>query len=101
MKSTEYTFSVFERDVDARSRVMVVIPERAGCMTLMFDPRPEGEDPTVVVESVKHDSTCAEEGLPRKYGTRAMILGTMNVLVDVARSRYPHLKEFEPERDST
>lgn len=29
---TPLTFSVFERDMDARNRVMVVIPEKAGCM---------------------------------------------------------------------
>lgn len=92
------TFSVVEKDISESTRMMVVLPrlpQRSGCMTLMFDPRPIGDDRTVVIESVKHDTNCAAEGLPRKYGTRAMILGTLNFLREIARERYPHLQEIE------
>lgn len=89
------TFTVVEKDVTESIRTMVVLPRRSGCMTLMFDPRPNSDDRTVVIESIKHDTNCAAEGLPRKYGTRAMILGTLNFLRDLARERYPHLREIE------
>lgn len=89
------TFLVVERDRDENTRTMVVLPDYIGCVTLSFNPRPSQKwDDTVVVDSIKHDTKCAAEGLPRKYGTRAMILGTFNVLKELAKDRYPHLREF-------
>lgn len=89
------TFFVLEKDIDRYTRFFVVVPERIGCVTLSFDPNPRHKDPVVTVQSIKHDKRCAEEGLPRKYGTRAMILGTLNVLKDIAHHRYPHLRTIE------
>jgi len=89
------TFSVLEKDVDRRTRFMVVLPEGSGCVTLSFDPNPRNKDPVVAVQSVRHDTRCAAEGLPRKYGTRAMILGALNALKLASHSRYPHLREYE------
>lgn len=89
------TFDVLEKDLDKHTRFFVVVPEKAGCVTISLDPSPGSDDRTAVIQSVKHDTTCAREGLPRKYGTRAMILGALNVLKNVAITRYPHLDTFE------
>lgn len=89
------TFNVLERDLDKTTRYFSVVPESAGCITVSFDPRPGSEEHVAVVQSIKHDTACAQEGLPRKYGTRAMILGALNALKDVSRERYPHLQTIE------
>lgn len=103
-KNRWLTFHAIEKDIphDPTSRTLVVLPEKRGCVMLVFDPRPGG-DSTIIVQSVKHGQECAVEGLPRKYGTRAMILGTLNVLKYLAQGlrRYPHLKEIVLEDEAT
>lgn len=96
-KKRERKFTVQEWDLDRVTRFLVVVPERGGCLTVSFDPRKKGVDHVVTIESVAHDPACADEceGLPRKYGTRSMILGTLNVLKTIARKRYPHLQTIE------
>jgi hypothetical protein len=91
----ELTFDATEDELDNRTRVLLVFPRYIGCVTVVFDPHVRGGENVAVIESVKHDRRCAVEGLPRKYGTRAMMLGTLHVLRDLARIRYPHLKEIE------
>lgn len=97
LKDKWLTFHAMEKDdpYDPTSRTLVVLPERSGCVMLAYDPRPGG-DSAVIVQSVKHDRECALEGLPRKYGTRAMILGSINLLKYLALDlkRYTHLKEL-------
>ena len=89
------TFSVLERDVDKTTRYFAILPERVGCITVSFDPRPGSHDHVAVIQSIQHDTECAQEGLPKKYGTRAMILGALNALKDISRERYPHLQTIE------
>lgn len=70
---------------------------------MVFDPSPKG-DPAVVISAVAHDAKCSASGTPpleRKYGTRAMMLGTVHATMFLARSRWPHLRRFELSDEST
>jgi hypothetical protein len=92
---SQLTFHVMESDLDPITRFMVIVPQKIGCMSVSFDPTPKSDDTTVTIQSVAYHSECAEEGLPRKYGTRSMILGMLNVLKTIAKDRYPHLSTIE------
>lgn len=39
--------------------------------------------------------------MPRKYGTRSMLSGTLNFLKTISRERYPHLKSIELSDEAT
>lgn len=88
-------FDVLDRNIDSHRRSFVVAPRIGhGCVLMFLDPQ---DDPVVVIEAVKYDTQYTAEGtppLPRKYGTRSMLLGAMHALMRLAARRYPHLREF-------
>lgn len=89
------TFHAAERVQGRNARVFAVLPDRAGCVMILFDPSPRSRSHTAVLQNVTHDAECAQEGLPRKYGTRVMLLGALNIFKHIALTRYPHLREFQ------
>lgn len=92
------TFHVVEKDIDRNTRHWVILTSTSKpikCVSITFDPKPESSDDAVVINDIRYDTKCADEGLPRKYGTRAMLLGVLNVLRDVSSVSYPHLRRIE------
>lgn len=100
-KQRNLTFHVVQKDLDDQTRFWVVMPENAGCVSISFDPTSGSNDTTAVIQDVRYNSRCADEGLPRKYGTRAMMLGILNVFKDVAHTEYQHIRTIEINDEAT
>jgi hypothetical protein len=101
-----FAFDIELRINDAIS-VMVLAPRRVpgeerGCVVFEFDST--GGQPTVDIANIVHDAMCSRNDvapLEKKYGTRAMVLGSLNLFMSLARARWPHLSEFHLQDEST
>jgi hypothetical protein len=92
-------FDVMEKRYDPTRYELVVAPSvGSGCVLMLFDPTPRNADTVVIIEAIKYDKRCTSAGtppMPRKYGTRTMMLGAMHAMMFRAAQRYPHLAEFQ------
>jgi hypothetical protein len=101
-------FDVEIRNENAYTSFMLLAPRRVpheqrGCVVMMFDPS-KGGDPVVAILTVAHDEACSAPDTPpleKKYGTRAMMLGSVHAMMFLARTRWPHLASFQLDDEST
>ena len=101
-----FRFVVVDERFDATSRVVQLAPKRRGgpCVTMLFGSRGDNDDAVVIEDIRRKGATCAtaeEPPLPRKYGTRLMLLAMLNAFVVRARKMYPHLRRFELADEAT
>lgn len=67
-----------------------------GCMVFEFDPHSIDEK-MFTIQTVVHDPKCSRVGTPemeKKYGTRAMMLGAIHCVKELAETRWPKIIGF-------
>lgn len=81
-------------------RYAYVHPQNPGyeCMIFSFSPkRTSKEDESIIIQTVNYNNKCTKPGtkeLHPRDGTRKMIIGALQAMIQVAKKKYPHLKEF-------
>ena len=75
--------------------------EKTGCVAMRFDAKQKVK--TIVVSRIVHHGQCTREDskpLEKKYGTRMMVLGALNVMKSLAAERWPALRSFHLQDES-
>ena len=104
----EYVFDMELHAIDNHLARFLLAPrripgERDGCVVLEWDPDPTTSDGSVHIASIVHNSHCSSssKSLEKKYGTRAMVLGSLNAMKAIAADRWPFLSTFFLQDEAT
>ena len=107
MSVGKYMFDLELHDVDSTLSRLLLAPRRIpgkmhGCVVLEWNPNGDSSDGSVHIASIVYDAQCSENcPLEKKYGTRAMVIGSLQAMMTLARDRWPFLNSFCLQDSST
>jgi hypothetical protein len=109
--------TMFVKFEDKQYKFDLELQEQDGIYSLLLAPRRvQGDlkgcvvmewgmdDDRVNIANIIHDVNCSSKNvapLEKKYGTRAMMLGSTHAMILIAKERFPHLKSFVLQDEAT
>ena len=96
-----YMFDIEIRNESEEETLILLAPnrikhEKMGCVVIIIDPS-DRNITSANIFTLVHDHLCSAPGTPpleKKYGTRAMLLGSLYCVVHLSRTKWPWLTRF-------
>ena len=100
----EYKFDIELHEEDGIYSLLLaprrVLGDLKGCVVMEWGM----DDDRVNIANIVHNESCSARNvapMEKKYGTRAMMLGSTHAMILIAKERFPHLNSFVLQDEAT